>query len=295
MEVFVLKQHQRNPPRPPARRRAADSPALIVVLAALLAVTAAQASQGEGYRIGPRDVLEVRVFDLDQLNSTVRVSEAGTIELPVIGEIVAAGMTQNGLAEAIEQALARFVNDPQVFVVVSEYQSQRFSTLGAVSSPGIYPMVGRTTLLEAISMAGGISNGETSGTVRIIREGFSSAPIEIHLDELLEKGNAAFNITLKAGDVINVVPKVTYVIYITGEVRSPGSFELREPITLFKAISLAGGLGERAAAGKIQILRARPDGTQERTRVNLDDIKNGKAPDILLLANDIVVVPQTFF
>ena len=290
-----MNQHQRNPLRPSARSRAADSPALIVFLAALLAVTAAQASQGESYRIGPRDVLEIRVFDLDQLNSTVRVSEAGTIELPVIGEIVATGMTQNDLAEAIEQALSRFVNDPQVFVVVSEYQSQRFSTIGAVGSPGIYPMVGRTTLLEAISMAGGVSNDETSGTVRIIREGFSGAPIEIDLDELLERGNSAFNISVKAGDVINVVRKEAYVIYITGEVRSPGQFDLREPITLLKAVSMAGGLAERAAASKIQILRARPDGTQERIKVNLDDIRNGKAPDIPLLANDIVVVPQTFF
>ena len=92
-----------------------------------------------------------------------------------------------------------------------------------------------------------------------------------------------------------MVPKVTYVIYISGEVRSPGSFELREPITLLKAISLAGGLGERAASSKIEILRSRPDGTQERTRVNLDDIRNGKAVDVELFANDIVRVPRTFF
>ena len=206
MEVFVLMQLRRNPTRPPARSRAADSPAVIVFLAALLAVTAAQASQGEGYRIGPRDVLEVRVFDLDQLNSTVRVSEAGTIELPVIGEIVASGMTQNGLAKAIEQALSRFVNDPQVFVVVSEYQSQRFSTLGAVSSPGIYPMVGRTTLLEAISMAGGFTKFGSSSRVKVLRPkkdeaGYETVKIDI---KKVMNGDSQKDILLITGDMVVV-------------------------------------------------------------------------------------------
>jgi polysaccharide export outer membrane protein len=265
------------------------------LLVALAAAVASSAGQGEDYRIGSRDVLEIRVFDLEELNATVRVSEAGTVELPVIGEIAAAGLTQNGLAAAIEEALSGFVRQPQVFVFVREYQSQRVSIIGAVRSPGIYQMVGRTTLLEAISDAGGVNPTESSGRVRILREGLTGAPIEIDLGELLDKGNTAYNIRLKPGDVINVVVKEAFTIYVSGQVRTPGSFTLRESITLLKAVSLAGGFSDRAAANKVRIVRAKEDGTQEVIEVNFEDIQDGKSPDIQILPNDIIVVPETIF
>lgn len=277
-----------------SRRR--PSTVLCLVLSfALLAAVAASAMQGEDYQIGPRDLLEIRVFDLDELNATVRVSEAGTIELPVIGELLAAGHTQNSLAQAIEEALSGFVRDPQVFVFVREYQSQRISIIGAVRTPGTHQMVGRTTLLEAISDAGGVDPMESSGKVRILREGLTGAPIEIDLSVLLEEGNTAYNIRLKPGDVVNVVVKEAFTIYVSGQVRTPGSFTLRESVTLLKAISLAGGLAERAAAGKVRIVRAKEDGTQEVINVNLDDLQDGKVPDIEIRPNDIIVVPETIF
>jgi len=266
-----------------------------VLLIALLTTVPALASQGEDYQIGPRDLLEIRVFDLEELNATVRVSEAGTVELPVIGEIPAAGLTQNGLAGAIEEALSGFVRQPQVFVFVREYQSQRVSIIGAVGTPGNYQMVGRTTLLEAISDAGGVDLLEASGFVRILREGLTGAPIEIDLHELLDQGNTAYNIRLKPGDVVNVVVKAAFTIYVSGQVRTPGSFTLRESITLLKAVSLAGGFTDRAATSKVRIVRARDDGTQEVIEVNFGDIQDGKSPDIEILPNDIVVVPETIF
>lgn len=267
----------------------------LVLLVALSTTVPALAGQGEDYEIGPRDLLEIRVFDLEELNATVRVSEQGTVELPVIGEIPAAGLTQNGLAGVIEEALSGFVRQPQVFVFVREYQSQRVSIIGAVRSPGNYQMVGRTTLLEAISDAGGVDLMESSGFVRILREGLTGAPIEIDLHELLDQGNTAYNIRLKPGDVINVVVKEAFTIYVSGQVRTPGSFMLRESITLLKAVSLAGGFTERAASNKVRIVRARDDGTQEVIEVNFGDIQDGKSPDIEILPNDIIVVPETIF
>ncbi len=247
------------------------------------------------YRIGARDLLEIRVFDLEQLDTSVRVSENGTISLPLIGEIVAAGVTRAGLEEAIKIALKRYITDPQVSVFIREYQSQRFSVMGAVQNPGTYEMVGRKNLLEAISDAGGINDAESAGTVTILRARIEGAPLQIELDQLLELGTTALNIQIEPGDTINVVPKKRFFIYVYGQVRTPGSFELREDVTLLQAISLAGGLGDRAASSKIRILRRMPDGSQDVIEVNLDEIVDGNSPDIPVRPNDVIIVPETFF
>lgn len=249
----------------------------------------------EDYKIGARDLLEVRVFNIDEFDSNVRVSEAGTISLPLIGDLQAAGLTRAGLEAAIEEALTRFVNEPQVSVFVREYQSQRFSVIGAVRTPGPYDMVGRTTLLEAISMAGGINHADAAGQITVLRAGLTGAPIQIELDALLNQGNLAYNIEVSGGDTINVVPKRSYFIYVYGQVRQPGSYELREEVTLMQAISMGGGVSDRAQKKKVRILRRKPDGTQDLIEVNLEEIEDGKKPDFPILPNDVIIVPETFF
>jgi polysaccharide export outer membrane protein len=256
----------------------------------------AQASAlAEDYKIGARDLLEVRVFDLDQLNASVRVSEAGTISLPLIGEVNAGGLTRAELESEIETALTRYVNQPQVSVFIREYQSQRFSVIGAVRTPGPYDMVGRTTLLEAISMAGGINQVDAAGKVTVLRAGLTGAPIEIDLDALLNQGNLAYNIEVNRGDTINVVPKRSYFIYVYGQVRQPGSYELRDEVTLLQAVSMGGGVTNRAQKKKVRILRRKPDGTQELLEINIEEIEDGKTPDVPVRPNDVIIVPETFF
>ena len=115
------------------------------------------------------------------------------------------------------------------------------------------------------------------------------------LHELIEQGNMAFNITIRGGDVINVVPKRVYQIYIHGQVNTPGPQELKDPITLMTAISLAGGLTDRAAATRVTIIRTDENGTQTQTRVNLKDIESGKTPDVDLQPGDVILVPETWF
>ncbi len=277
-------------------RRERLAAVVLLALAAWLmpAGAAAQQELSEDYRIGARDLLEIRVFDLEELDSTVRVSEDGRISLPMIGELRVLGLTRSEVETAIESALKRFVNDPQVSVFVREFESQRVSVLGAVKTPGTYPMQGRMTLLEAISEAGGIDYDEASGTVAILRHDMPGEPIEISLEELISKGNTAFNVELKAGDTVNVVPREHYFIYVQGAVRNPGSFRVNEPITVLQAIALAGGLGERAKR-TVLILRTKPEGGQEQIKVNLNDIMDGKAPDVPLQPKDVVVVQESFF
>jgi polysaccharide export outer membrane protein len=109
------------------------------------------------YRVGPRDVLEVEVFGVEELTRTLRVSEGGEISMPLVGRLKAAGLTVADLEDEIEARLSdRYMVDPQVTVFVSEYMSQRVTVEGAVEKPGIYSLTGRTSLLQVIAMSEGL-------------------------------------------------------------------------------------------------------------------------------------------
>lgn len=110
------------------------------------------------YRVGAQDQLEVTVFQVPDLNRTVRVNSAGQISLPLIGGLLAGGRTVQELEQEIAAKLeAKFLQNPQVTVVVKEFTSQRVTIEGAVNKPGIFPLTGRTSLLQAVAMAGGLA------------------------------------------------------------------------------------------------------------------------------------------
>jgi polysaccharide biosynthesis/export protein len=109
------------------------------------------------YRIGPQDLLEISVFQVAELNRTVRVNTTGDISLPLVGVMKAGGRTVQELEADIAKSLdAKFLQNPQVTVFVKEFTSQRVTLEGAVKKPGIYPLTGRTSLLQAIAMAEGL-------------------------------------------------------------------------------------------------------------------------------------------
>lgn len=109
------------------------------------------------YRLGPQDLIEVNVFQVADLNRSVRLNSAGQVSLPLIGSLDAGGKTVQELETEISRQLSeRYLQDPQVSVFVKEFASQRVTMEGAVKSPGIYPLTGRTSLLQAIAMAQGL-------------------------------------------------------------------------------------------------------------------------------------------
>jgi polysaccharide export outer membrane protein len=111
------------------------------------------------YRLGAQDLIEIAVFQVEDLNRTVRINSSGQISLPLVGTILAGGKTVSELEEEIAAELsAEFLQDPQVSVFVKEFTSQRITMEGAIKSPGIYPMRGRTTLIQAIAQAGGVTD-----------------------------------------------------------------------------------------------------------------------------------------
>lgn len=321
---FIDSQRAEDPEEDPGGRnvmraetRAVSTVAVAGICAFLLAVLPAPViAQGDGqevgsmqegasppspeppvdmYRIGPRDTVQISVFQLSELNTTAQVSETGTIRMPVIGEVRAAGLTVPELRESLEEILSQYVTNPDVNVTIQNYRSQVFYLLGAVGSAGAHIMDGPTTLLEALARAGGVSEENAEGTVRILRKGFIKEPIEIDLFELLYEGNPAFNIQLQPGDTVHVVPKPSYTIYIYGAVGSGGAFQVRHELSLLQAITMAGGLTDRAAKDRIKVIRKKEDGTKEILEVSFEKILQGDAEDVPLQPDDMVIVPETFF
>jgi polysaccharide biosynthesis/export protein len=121
------------------------------------------------YGIGPLDVLDISVFQVPELTKSVQVAETGTVNLPLVGEIPVAGKTAQEVERDLTTRLgATYVKNPQVTVYVKEYNSQQVTVTGAVKKPGVYPIKGRTSLVEVVAMAGGLDDVSDS-TVLVLR------------------------------------------------------------------------------------------------------------------------------
>ena len=251
------------------------------------------------YRIGPGDLLELKVFQVDELSQTVRVSEDGSITLPLLGRIVIEGLTQEGVVQKLSGLLqAKYVKNPQVTIFIKEYKNQQVAVIGAVEKAGSYELVGRKNLLQIISMAGGFS--ETAGNeIFILREGPDgvTSSVAIDLKDLIVNGNQKLNIPIEPNDVINVPVDREIRVYVMGRVTKPGAVKakLSEGMTLLQAIADAGGLAEGAKESAVMITRKDKAGKEQKIKVNLKDIIKGKKKDVVLQEGDVVYVPESFW
>jgi len=251
------------------------------------------------YRIGPGDLLELKVFEVKELDQTVRVSEDGSITIPLLGRVMVEGLTQEGVVKKLTELLqAKYVKNPQVTIFIKEYKNQQVAVIGAVVNAGSYELVGRRNLLQIVSMAGGFA--ETAGNeVFILREGPDGAAstLTIDLKDLLVNGNQALNVPIEPNDVINVPVDREIRVFVMGRVTRPGAVKakLSEGITLLQAVADAGGLAEGAKESAISITRKDKSGKEQKIRVNLKDIIRGKKKDIVLQEGDVVYVPESFW
>jgi len=254
---------------------------------------------GPEHPVGAEDLLEISVFEIPELNRTVRVSEKGTISLPLLGEMEVKGLTAMQLEGRLREALSRkYLQDPQVSVFVREFGSKKVSVIGAVGKPGVYQMLGPRTLLQVLSEAGGLEKeaGSQLFVIRALAGGATDA-IPVRISDLLMNRGPELNLSISPGDVISVPIDRPVYVYVDGAVKTPGRLEelASRPISLLQAIAKAGGLTERANLKAIQILRRGSDGTQADLRVSLKRIRQGKDRDPVLEDGDVVVVPETFF
>ena len=251
------------------------------------------------YRIGRQDLLEIKVFDVEELNQTVRVSDDGSISMPLLGRLVVSGLTKTDLEQMLARLLGeRYVRDPQVTVFVREYESKKIAVTGAVKKPGTFEMLGRKTLLEMISMAGGLDT-DLGKEIIVFRQSDErpTERIALDLEQLVYRADPALNLVLQPNDIVYVPVVEKMRIFVSGAVRSPDVYEVPrdEPVTVLKAVTLAGGPTIRAAEKHVQVLRTDARGERLVLDVDLKKVKRGKSEDPLLHEGDIVLVPESFF
>jgi polysaccharide biosynthesis/export protein len=272
-------------------------------------VTANQVQASPDYVLGPGDIITIQAVGVEELSASAKprgVDPGGHIDLPFIGRLKVAGLTLLQLKAELINRLKVYVKEPDVAVSISEFRSQPVSILGYVNTSGVHQLQGRKTLAEIMSMAGGF-RPEAGPVARITRRlefgpiplpGASNDPTgqfsvaEVDLKGVMDGLKPEQNILIQPYDVISV-PKAD-IVYIIGEVKKNGGFVLngKKKVYVMEALAMAEGLQPNANKRKVEILRLVP-GSEERKRVPVD-LKNifaGKAVDVAMQPEDILLVP----
>jgi polysaccharide biosynthesis/export protein len=265
------------------------------------------------YRIGVGDVLKIVVLKQDILSQdSVRVSNDGTIRMPMLGEAIpVACLTEDELSLDLSNRYKKYILNPQVYVAVKEFKANPVALVGAVTSPGTFQLQRPTRLLELLTNVNGpsLNAGDTVQIIRIsgmkpcalksTEKTASSATDEATGQEIIVlplaevmKGDENSNPFVQAGDIIRVPEAQLRQAYIIGNVKSALAVNLKVPVTLSRAIAMAGGVSSGAKTEQIKISRQIPGSlTKTDIVVNLKDINSRVREDIMLEANDIVDVP----
>jgi polysaccharide export outer membrane protein len=246
--------------------------------------------------IGPRDVIEVKVFQDPNLYTKGTVTDDGRITMPLIGKVDVSGLTPSEVEARIKGLLERYINNPDVSVTVLEAGSKPISVIGAVTHPGRIGITGNISLIQAITQAGGLATGygRTLYVLRTAANGLTEQ-IAIDIDDLMVNGNPDLNLPLRANDVINVPIDSSINIYVLGEVMRPGSVQFRrsQTPTLLQALAAAGGPTDRAS--KRVILKRVVGGAEKTFRYDFKKIIDGRQNDVVLLDGDRIVFAESFF
>jgi len=297
--------------------------AVLVILTLAGVYSAAQQSavtstqMASGYVLGPDDEIVIRGIETpeisdkpDKPDKPVLIGTNGDITLPLIGRVKAGGLTVEQLEAELTARFKEFIQEPQISVTVTEFRSQPVSVFGAVTKPGVVQLRGRQTLYEVLSMAGGPR--DTAGSILTVtrprQNGDIPLPaakvdptgqfstVELNVQEILEGKNPAVNIEIKPNDVISVSEASSNMIYVVGDVQRAGAFTLggQRNVSILKALSLAGGLGRTAKPEKARIVHEVSGEPKFREiAVNVQQILSGKAKDIELGPDDVLVVPTS--
>jgi polysaccharide export outer membrane protein len=236
--------------------------------------------------LGPGDLVKVSVYGSPDLTTETRVSQAGAISFPLVGQVPVAGQTIAQAERAIAAKLESggFVKKPQVNIVVTAIQSQLVSVMGQVNRPGRFPLEGKRSLMDMLALAGGIA-ADGGDTISLIRKrNGNTTREEIDVVEMVRAGQLSKDYELQAGDVIFVerAPK----FYIYGEVQRPGGFRLERGMNVTQALAAGGGLSPRGTERGLTIKRRGSDGKLQTVEAKADD---------LVQVDDVVYVKESWF
>jgi polysaccharide export outer membrane protein len=259
--------------------------------------------------LGPDDQVAIHAIDVPDISDKPqRLDPNGDLNLPMVGRVHAAGMTLEQLREELTRRLKVYLVEPDVAIAVTEFRSQPVSVIGAVGTSGVRQLEGRKTLVEVLSLAGGVS-ADAGPSVRVTRRlesgriplpeatedtsgGFSVA--EIDLKSLLKATNPEKNIAVRPYDIISI-PRAE-LVYVVGEVAKPGALPLTggPSVSIMEAVSASGGILRTAAPTHARIVRRIAGGAKRaELTVDLKKITQGKADDLPLVAGDILFVPDS--
>jgi polysaccharide export outer membrane protein len=297
MDVEIARCHTDRTRRRTVRRSCTR---LVLAAGVALGITVGLAgtpllAQVTNYIVGPQDVLLITVFDQQDLGGKYTVDADGSVSFPLIGRLQAGGLSLQQVEAALRKALADgFFRNPQVSVTVEQYRSQRVFVVGEVRAPGTYQLSGDMTLIEALARAGSITQ-DAAGEAMIVRSQRAAADgpllpdqdrtaevVRVDIKEL-QSGRLSQNAMLRDGDTI-FIPRAE-LIYVFGQVRNPGAYALQKGTTVLQALSLAGGVTDRGATGRIRIARV-VGGKKTEIRTKTEDVVE---------PGDTIIVPERFF
>ena len=277
---------------------AGPPPMIAEINNALTSAAAQNPLSSMDYRLGPEDLLQITLFNIPENDTGVtprkteaRVSQEGKISLPLLGDVEVAGLTASALEQLLHGRYDQYLHNPQVGVYVKEYRSQQVSVMGAVRSPGMFQLTGPKTLVDLLTMAGGITD-RSGNQVHIYRRGPEGRQTQVVDLLALATNPSLLNMPIEAGDVINV--QQAGMFFVDGAVGKPGSFPLSQPYTITQALAVAGGVNrELASYSEVAIYRQRNGAEADRIPVDLSAIWDRTASDPQIQANDVVVVPMS--
>jgi polysaccharide export outer membrane protein len=255
----------------------------VVAFAISLLLLTPASAKPEDYRLGAGDLLKIAVFDHDELGADARISQSGNITFPLIGQVLVAGLSTREAELLLARRLIEggFVKQPQVSVLVSEYQSQKVSVMGQVAKPGQYPLDASKKLLDALALAGGVLNDTAADDVTLVRANGSRVVIDL---QLLFDGDPVVNLVVQDGDTVFVAHAPQFYIY--GQVQHPGQYRLARNTSISQAISIGGGLTARGTQRGAIVKRVDATGKEHRIALRDEDV---------LQPNDVLLIKASLF
>ncbi|MGI4848324.1 MAG: polysaccharide export protein EpsE [Janthinobacterium lividum] len=257
-----------------------------MMLMALLLCAGLGTAMADDIPLGAGDTVKISVYDHPDLALETRVSEAGMISFPLIGEVLVGGLPATAAERKIAGLLQRggFLKNAQVNIIVTAAQSQQISVLGAVTRPGRYPIDGRRSMIDILALAGGtITEGSDSVTLLRTRNGKIEKQ-NIDVIETVRTADIRKNPELMAGDILYVERAPHFYIY--GEIQRAGSYRLERGMTVIQALAIGGGLSARGTERGVRIKRRNAAGVLQELTVDHND---------LVQADDVVYIRESLF
>jgi polysaccharide export outer membrane protein len=264
--------------------RLADTFALLCLLCLPLQGFAQGAAN---FRLGAGDVLKIMVHNNPDLTTEVQIGNSGKITFPLLGEVEIAGLDKGEAETRLAKLLSdgKFVVNPQVNLLVTQYRSQQVSVLGQVNKPGKILLDTASNLTDLLALAGGIAPTGSDVVVVVTQAlGGATRKREVDLNAMMLAGDMAGNMPIVNGDII-YVPRAP-VFYIYGEVQRPGAYRMERDMTVMQALSVGGGLTVRGTERGVRLHRQMPNAGAKTIEPKLNDT---------IKENDVVFVRESLF